>query len=101
LGTRRIPEIAFEIGDESRLDLRRLDILRSEFHTGAEISVHRALAIRSHEDHRPGSWRPVCQRDRIEAYPLSAQVVAEDAAQMILRHLAEIGGSAAKARNAG
>ena len=57
LGARRIPQVAFEI---RYLRVRHhigLDVLGSELDTGAEIGVHRALAIGRDEDHRPRRGR--------------------------------------------
>ena len=100
LGARRVPEIAFEIGDLGGGNHLRLHILRAKLDAGAEIGVHRALAIGRDEDHRAGGGRKGVLRLRCVMHALGANVVGEDAAQLILGHLAEIGRLATEACDA-
>ena len=100
LGARRVPQIALEIGDLRTGRLILLDILGSEFDAGAEIGVHRALAVRRHEDHRARRRRLGVQWSRVEGDALGADVVRVDLAEMVVRDLAEEGRASAKACDA-
>ncbi|KMS94598.1 hypothetical protein BVRB_019780, partial [Beta vulgaris subsp. vulgaris] len=52
LGKWRVPEVTLEIRDLGIGNHLRLDIVRPKFDAGAEIGVHRALAVFGDEDHR-------------------------------------------------
>ena len=97
LGKRRVPEIAFEIGDSRVGNHGGLDIARSELDAGAEIGVHRALAVFGHEDHRARGRRMRIERLRFEMHALCTDVVGKDLSELVVGDLAEIGGPAAEA----
>ena len=101
LGARRVPQIAFEIGDLGRLNDLFVDVLGAEFHAGAEIGVHGALAVRRHQDHASGGRRMAFERRRVIGNPHGADVVTEDRAELVGGNLAEIGARAAEAHEAG
>ncbi len=51
LGARRIPQIAFVVGDGGGRDDGLVDVLRAKLDASAEIGVHRPLAVGRDEDH--------------------------------------------------
>ena len=65
LGQRRIPEIALEIGDPRRGDHAFVDVRRRQLVGGAEIGVHRPLAVGRDQDHRTGGRIVVFERRRV------------------------------------
>ena len=97
LGARRVPQIALEIGDRGARSLVGLDVFRAELDAGAEIGVHRALAVRRDEDHRARRRRLALERPGVEGDALGMDVVGVDFAERIVRHLAEEGGATAEA----
>ncbi len=76
LGARRVPQIALEIGDAGRRDDVGVDILGAEFDAGAEIGVHRTLAVRGDEDHRARRRRRAGQRPGRKIDADGADIVA-------------------------
>jgi len=97
----RVPEIALEIGHLCACRLVGFHVLRSKLDAGAEIGVHRAFAIRRHEDHRTRRWRLAFQRLGIESDALGSDVVGIDAAKLVVGDLAEECRAATKACDAG
>ena len=55
----------------------------SEVHARAEKRVHGALAVRGHEDEATGGWLALIGRRRVVGDAERADVVAEDAAELI------------------
>ena len=97
LRRRRVEQVAFQIGHR-RIGHQRLGHIRLvEADAGAEIGVHRALPIRRHHDQAARGGRAAVQRRRGEVHADRGHVVAEHGAQLIVRHLAEIGDARARA----
>ena len=91
LGLRRIPQIALEIDEGGILDRRLVDIGRGEILAGAEIGIHRPLAIRRHEDEAAGRGGAFGCGRGIEFDAHRANVVGEDLAQAVALDLADEG----------
>jgi hypothetical protein len=101
LRRRRIPEIAFEIDDLRRRDHIGIDIGRRQVLAGAEVGVHRALAIRRHQDHRTRCGSPVFEGGRRELHADRPDIMPEDVAKVVIRDLADEGRALAERGHAG
>ena len=97
---RRIPQIAFEIGDLRGGDGVGIDVARMQILRGAEIGVHGALAVGRHQDVAARGRRPVGRGRRIELDAGRADVVREGAAELVVLDLADEGAAPAEARDA-
>ena len=93
---RRIPEIAFQIGHACARHRSRVDIGRREVLRRAEIGVHGALAIRRHQDEAARRGRPVIRGRGGVGDAGGADVMGEDAAQLVVAHLADEARAAAQ-----
>jgi hypothetical protein len=80
LRARRVPEVAFEIGDLGPRHLVGVDILRPELDTGAEIGVHGALAVRRDMDQAARGGQALGRRRRGEVDAERADIMREDLA---------------------
>src|SRR5207342_326511 len=78
-----VEQIAFEIDDARRLDERRIDVGGREVHARAEKRVHGALAVRGHKDEATGGWLALIGWRRVVGDAERADVVAENAAELI------------------
>src|SRR3546814_16573801 len=76
-------------------------MFRTKIDAGAEIGVHRTLAIGGDENHRAGRRRIPTFRLRFVVDTLGADIMLEDRAQLVGGHLAEIGSPAAEPSDAG
>ena len=90
-GARRIEQIAFEIGHLRGRDEVGIDILGPQFDAGAEIGVHGALRVGRDQDQAARGGGSARQRRGVERDPDGAQIVREDAAELIVPDLADIG----------
>ncbi len=96
LRTRRIPEIAFHVGNGRRLDQVFRHIVWGEAASGTEIRAHAALGVwRYHNKAARGRW-PVCGGRGGKVDSERPDVMGKDLAQLIIPHLADIGGGATK-----
>src|SRR5690606_1673887 len=87
---------ALEIGDLGGLGLFFLNVIRTELNARAKIGVHRALAIRRHEDHAARRWRKTFKCRSVESHAQRTDVMAKHVAERVISHLAEMGCLAAK-----
>ena len=101
LGVRPVPQIALEIGDRRVLDGGGVDIGRGEELRGAEVGVHRPLAVGRDEDHRAAGRVAAGQRRRLEMDAEGMHVVAVDDAELVVGDLADEGALAAERGDAG
>ena len=83
LGLVAVEQIALEIDDARRLDERGIDVGGSEMHARAEKRVHGALAVRRHEDEAARGGLAVVGRRGVVGDAERADVVAEDAAELV------------------
>ena len=100
LGVRRVPQIAFEIGDRRARDDAVVDIAGVEILGGAEEGVHGALAVRRHQHVAAPGGRAVRRRRSIEGDAGSPNIVGEYAAERIVLDPPDEGGPRAEARHA-
>ena len=71
LRQRRVKQIAFEIGDLGGADEAGVDVVRPELDAGAEIGVHRALAVRGDKDQAARGGGAARRRGRVEPHALA------------------------------
>ena len=71
------------------LDQGRFEVGGCEIHARAEEGVHGALAVRRHEDEAARGRLAVVGRRRIVGDAERADIVAEDAAELVCRHPAD------------
>ena len=81
-------------------DLRFVDIGRREILRGAEIGVHGALAVRRHQDVGAAGGGAGFSGLRLEGDAGGADVVAVEAADLVVLDLADEGGAGAEAGEA-
>ena len=79
---------------------RLVDVGGSQQLGGAEIGVHRPLAVRGDQDHRAGGGVAVFERRRVEMDAEGVHVVAVDVAELVVGDLADEGGAAAEGGHA-
>ena len=91
LGTRPVPEVALEVDDTGRGDLRRVDVGGPQLDAGAEVGRHGPLGIFGDEHQATGGRRPLPQRRRPEVDAGGADVVAEHRAELVVLDLAHVG----------
>ena len=95
LGRRRIPEIALEVGHLGA-DPTLVDILGPQLDAGAEIGIHGALRVGGDED-QAARGRGIGGGDGgLEGDAIGPDVVAEDAAQLVVADLADEGAAPAE-----
>src|SRR6476646_7318121 len=96
----RVPQIAFEVGDRSISDLRLIDVARLQVLRGPQVCVHGSLAVRRHHDVAARCRRTATCRTGVEGDIGGADIVSEDAAEIIVLDLADKGRLRAEARDA-
>ena len=101
LGPRRIPQVAFQVGDFGRLNQRAVDVLRSERDRGAKIGRHGALGVRGDQDQAARRLRPGFRRRGSERNSQRLDVMRKDISQLIVFDLADEGGGGAQRRQPG
>ncbi len=97
---RRIPEIAFKIGNPRRGDERGIDIGLGQVLAGAEIGTHRALPVGRDQYEAATARRTVFRRQGGKGHVRGANVVREDRAERIRLQLADEGRAAPELRGA-
>src|SRR3954451_17773557 len=97
LGVLGVPEIALEVDDAGRGDLGRVDVGGRQVLRGAEIGVHGALAVVSHQDVGAAGRRTVLRRGRVEGDAGRADVVDVELPDLVVLYLADIGGARTEA----
>uniref|UniRef100_A0A0N4ZIW8 LigA n=1 Tax=Parastrongyloides trichosuri TaxID=131310 RepID=A0A0N4ZIW8_PARTI len=101
-GRGRVEQIAFQIDDGAVADHARVDVGRGQLVGGAQEGAHGALAVRRDVDQAAAGAealaRAVFQYRGVEVDADGADVVAENLAQRVFRHLADIGGAPAERR---
>ena len=100
LGVLRIPEIAFEIDDAGRRDLRVVDVSGVKILRGAEIGVHGALAVRRHQDVGAAGGGAAFRRLGLEGRAGGADVVGVETADLVVLDLADEGRAGAETGDA-
>ena len=83
---RRIPQIAFQIENARFRHQFGIQIAGIQFLAGAQIGVHRALAIGRHHDQAAPGRRAARGRRRIKRHARRADIVGEHLPQLIARH---------------
>ncbi|MNN33870.1 hypothetical protein D3C81_1476450 [compost metagenome] len=104
-GRGRIEQIAFQIDDLAGADQLGVDVGGRQLVGGAEEGAHGALGVGRDVDQAAAGAeagaRAVFQNRGVEMHARGADVVAEDLAQGVLGHLADIGRAAAERADAG
>ena len=96
-----IEQIAFEIKDLALLDQRAVEIGIGEFGRRAEVGVHRALAVRRHQDKAAAGWRFAPGLAIAENDADGADVVREHPGKLVVAHLAHEANLAAQRGDTG
>ena len=95
-----VAQVAFEISERGRADLRLVDVGGFQALRGAEIGVHGALAVRRHHDVTARGRRTVARRLGAEGNAGRTDIVREGAAEFVVLHLADEGRARSEARHA-
>ena len=99
LGARRIPEVAFKINDLSGSNGIRVDVVGMQILSGAEIGVHRALAVGRHQHVTTcRGWAGRCGRRR-KGDTRRADIMGKDAPKLIILDLSNEGRARPQARD--
>ena len=96
LGLRRVPEVALQIGHLGAPDHVRVQVLGHQVDRGAQIGAHGALGVGGDEDQAARGRRPLGRRRGLEGNAGGPDVVPEDAAQLVVAHLADEGAAPAE-----
>ena len=89
LGLRAVEQIALQVDDLRRRDELRVDLALVELRADTEERVHRPLAVRRDEDQRAGCGLAAGGGLRLEGHACRSDVVREDAAELVVRDLAD------------
>src|SRR6185312_2054231 len=100
LRLRRVPKIAFEVGDGGRGDRRFVDVGRLEVLRRAEKGVHGALAVRRHHDVAARGRRTAATGGSIEGDAGGPNIVDENAAKLVVADFADEGRAGAETGDA-
>ncbi len=96
LRPRRIEQITFEIADLGGTDQLGVEVLGAQLDAGAEIGRHGALPVGRDTDQAPRRAGAGGRRRGVELHPDRAEVVAENLAEEVVAHLADIAALAAE-----
>ena len=101
LGGIAVPEIALEVEQMGLAHQIKIEVFGLEIHRGAQVGAHRALGIGGHQDQAAGRGGTVVRGGRVELGADGADVVAEDAPELVVAHAADEGGASSELGDAG
>ena len=98
LRLRRVEQVALQVGHRRIRHQRLVHVRLAERHGGSKERIHGALAFGRDQDQAARGRRTVRQRRRWKMHANRADVVAEHASQLVVRHFAEIRHARAQCR---